>query len=137
MDDINDLIEQCRKNRDNLWRQISAHKAEIARLEKLEYIDEEKSVKWNREEKERLIRSEKAKLGAARHKYDKAYDPVVDFVKNEIRSDGFTEAAVDIIYDKAYQRGRSDGFSYVYQLRRVPRLILSNQAWVNAPFQKK
>ena len=115
MDDIQELIEQCREKQHQLWEERNGHAAELRRLEKLDYIDENQTVAWNRREKDRLIRSERAKIGAVNAKYKKVFGLVEDAIKEEIREYDIPESVVDMIYDRAYESDHSEGYYAVFQ----------------------
>lgn len=77
-------------------------------------IDEEKSVKWNREEVARRNRSAKAKLAAIRREDNAAMQDVKDAIIEYLRDEyDLPKIVAEIVLKQAEEAGHSGGFSEV------------------------
>lgn len=84
-------------------------------------IDENKSVKWNRDEVQRLNEEVKQKIVNERHYHNLIDKAVASVIKESVNSwymEEFTDEAISIIYSKAWEDGHSYGFSEVYSYFR-------------------
>lgn len=84
-------------------------------------IDEEKSVRWNREEVERRRKEWIVKRNALLHKRDNAVGVVQNDIILQIQKELEEETGkpVDkviatLLWNKAYERGHSEGFHGIY-----------------------
>ena len=80
-------------------------------------IDEDKSVKWNREEVARLQAAydeEVKRLNTEKNKWrDELYDELYVAIQNEVGG-GISVNDASAIFWKAYERGHSAGYSEVF-----------------------
>lgn len=78
-------------------------------------LDENKSVKWNREEV--LRRNEKMNEEKRRHQelVCQELKKIESFIKDKIMNFGFTEEQTEKIFQKAYENAHSNGYREVYE----------------------
>ena len=79
-------------------------------------IDEDKSVKWNREEVERLNEEMKAKVNKnkqERRDMDNKYRK--DVIRAYANDSGYSEEKVGVIFNHAYSESHSSGMNEVIQ----------------------
>lgn len=115
MEAIHFLIDQYNDDYIAINNEISEYEKAIKNLKKTSYIDENKSVRWNKDEIARLINDEQIKINTANKKLLDARLSIVEYIKDCIKNDfDLTDRAVEIIYDRAYSDGHSYGFYDVY-----------------------
>lgn len=113
---LNFWIDTCQKEQNRLLDQIRLHDREIARLQKLDFIDENQSVKWNRDEIKRRIHSEKVKKGLLEKKLSCAMDPVVDYIKEELKNDhtSLPKDVIELAYDWGVKESCGGGYADIH-----------------------
>lgn len=113
--EMSDVGYTIRVEQDRLYSEQKAYEAANPVLAENAVIDEEQSVRWNREEVQRRNNSRKAKLAAYKRKRNELDSLGIAEVKRRIREDyGFTDMAVDLIFQKAYAHDHSYGLGSVY-----------------------
>ena len=109
-EELLDFIRATRKREDELSKERAAYAAETPVLLEGAVLDEEKSVRWNREEVARRNNSRKGKLAAYMAKINQCDKEVNEKIVAYIRSEfGFGETIARIVFDKAYDAGHHAG----------------------------
>lgn len=104
------FIRATRKREDELSKEYSAYAAENPVLSKETVIDEEKSVRWNREEVVRRNNSRKGTLAAYTAKINQCDKDINEKIVAYIRSEfDFGETIARIIFNQAYESGHHAG----------------------------
>lgn len=86
------------------------------RLDPLKVINEDKSVKWNREEVLRLNDEMKAKVESNRkERRDMSHKQDQDIIRAYSNDSGLSEEKVGIIYNYAYSESHASGINEVIQ----------------------
>ena len=78
-------------------------------------IDEEQSVRWNREEVVRRNNSRNRKIANYQRKLNAVDKKVEDEIRRRIKEEyRFDDTVADIIFSAAYEDGHSNGYTEVY-----------------------
>lgn len=78
-------------------------------------IDEEQSVRWNREEVVRRNNSRNRKIANYQRKLNAVDKKVEDEIRRRIKEEyRFGDTVADIIFSAAYEDGHSNGYTEVY-----------------------
>lgn len=98
-----------------------------------EVIDEEKSVRWNREEVERRNEAYAAEVKALNTAYNKAHNAVIEKALKYIIANvgyGCTRAKAQAIWNMAWSYGHANGlsdvYSYLTELMELATKLLSD-----------
>lgn len=125
MDDIRDLIEDSHTsyNRYN----VEAIRPTIKKWPEDYIVDEEQSVRWNREQ----IAAHNKEVDRAKKKYHNdlqaGYNNFLKDLKQAIQNDyNFTEAQANVILDHIYNDGLYDDFQRAESLCEIAYDILNN-----------
>lgn len=119
MEEFYQIVNECRMASATLWKEVCSQEEEIRRLQELPYVDINQSVYWNEEEKARLIKAARGKLGATKRKYNHAFDPVIECIKNTLRDEyALSPSVADLVYRHAYDFSHSEGWEAVYDKAR-------------------
>lgn len=98
------------------WQDMSCRPSIIKKLKEGTIIDEEQSVRWNREEVQRRneeYEKEVKQLNALKNKArDAFYEKLYMFIMNEV-GNGCTREKAMIIWNHAYEDGHSYGWSHI------------------------
>lgn len=105
-----EFIRATRKREGELNKEYSTYAAENPMLSKETVIDEEKSVRWNREEVVRRNNSRKGTLAAYTAKINQCDKDINEKIVAYIRSEfDFGETIARIIFNQAYESGHHAG----------------------------
>ncbi len=108
---VNVLIEKSEADLKALWGQMAEVHKQRSALKEGTTFDEEKSVRWNREELDRRKRSLAGKYGSLQKKCNDVENKVREAIIQYLRDEwGFTEQVAIAVYGKAYEEGHSGGF---------------------------
>lgn len=112
---MQEVDEAVRKEQNKIWEQYSEYKQANPLLPPDAVVDEEKSVRWNREQVKALNKERNAKATALKRKYEECNGLFEAEAKRRIKEEyGLSEKAVNIVYGNAYERGHSAGFLEVW-----------------------
>ena len=109
-EELFEFIRATRKREDELSKEYSAYATRNPVLSKETVIDEEKSVRWNREEVVRRNNSRKGTLAAYTAKINQCSKDINEKIVAYIRSEfGFGETIARIIFNQAYESDHHAG----------------------------
>lgn len=124
-EDLQDIFAKSRKQSEQLYKERKEYMASHPLLEEGAVLDEEKSVRWNREEVIRKNNSIKGKLAAYSAKINQCDREVNQKIQEYLCSEfGFTEAVARIIFNEAYEDGHHAGFEEVASYARSYGLLV-------------
>lgn len=112
---INTIVEECASNSCIIRAEIADKSRKVEWLNSLEYIDEDKSVKWNKEEINRQIEVFNSEINQLKKDSREVFNPCKDFIKQEIREYCFCENTINEIFDMAYAKEHDMGYHNVYE----------------------
>lgn len=113
-DELLAFIRETRERSQRLAKERSAFAANNPLLDENTVLDEEKSVRWNREEVAHRNNSRKGKLAAYVAKINQCdkdiNQKIVDYLRSEF---GFNERVANIVFNEAYEDGHHAGYEEV------------------------
>lgn len=113
-DDLLKFIRETRAKSEQLWKERSDYAANAPILNEGTILDEEQSVRWNREEVARRNNSRKGKLAAYMTKINQCNRDIDQKIKDYLRSEfGFSEAVARVVFNEAYEDGHHAGYEEV------------------------
>lgn len=108
---VNVLIEKSEADLKALWGQMAEVHKQRSALKEGTTFDEEKSVRWNREELDRRKRSLAGKYGSLQKKCNDVESNVREGIIQYLQDEwNFTKNVAVAVYGKAYEEGHSGGF---------------------------
>lgn len=106
----NEMIEKKRQ----IWDEMSAYKKANPKLKETDVLDEEQSVRWNKEEVKRRNLSRESKIASFTAALNQCNKDITEQIKKYICGNwGFKEQTAEIIYRNAYEKGHAYGYREV------------------------
>ena len=106
----NQMIEKKRQ----IWDEMSAYKKANPKLKETDVLDEEQSVRWNKEEVKRRNLSRESKIASFTAALNQCNKDITEQIKKYICGNwGFKEQTAEIIYRNAYEKGHAYGYREV------------------------
>lgn len=122
MDTYEELMKFIREKREeisSLYNERQEFFRQNPELPANAVLDEEKSVRWNREEVEHRNRSRKAKFASYMTKINRCERDIDQKIRDFVREEyGFSEAVTNIVFNEAYEAGHSGGYEEVISSAR-------------------
>lgn len=116
MDKLKEILAACDKRSHEIYLQLRALNGTIKELENPDFfINEERSVIWNRQEKALRLDKAQSEKSSLEHERINVYKPAVDYILDTIEAEGFNKRAAEVIYQKAYVDAHSAGYLEVAQ----------------------
>lgn len=113
-EDIRVYVQNKRKEISDLYAQKRKFMDETPVVPDGYIADEEKSVRWNREEVTRRNNSRKGKIASYKAKISKCETDIAEKIQEYIKASyNFGSTTAKIIYDAAYEEGHSAGYEEV------------------------
>lgn len=109
--DVMAVIAKVRDNKKAIWEERSHFAAELAELEKKEFIDENQTVEWNREEKTKQLKVLRGKITRAENMYTSADGEIENVICNYLMAEySLGREIAKCVYEKAYEDGHAAGY---------------------------
>lgn len=113
-DDLLKFIRETRAKSEQLWKERNDYATNAPILSEGTILDEEQTVRWNREEVARRNNSRKGKLAAYMTKINQCNRDIDQKIMDYLRSEfEFSEAVARIVFNEAYERGHHAGHEEV------------------------
>lgn len=113
-DELLAFIRETRERSQKLIKERSDFAANNPLLDENTVLDEDKSVRWNREEVAHRNNSRKGKLAAYMSKINQCDRDIDQKIKDYLRSEfGFSEAVARVVFNEAYEDGHHAGYEEV------------------------
>lgn len=121
--------EQC----SIVWTAMQEYAAQNPLLKEGTILDENQSVRWNREEVDARNKQRAARIRAFERKSGDIFKAANEEIKRRITEEyGLSKAAASLIFTEAYERGHSEGLRQVWckadDLARIVKAILNAEA---------
>ena len=117
--ELMDEIKKIEQKKEEIGSRYTEELRKTSVLSPDTIIDEEKSVRWNREEVARRNNSRKGKLAYFTGELNKCSREIGEKIIEHLQSEfGFTEAVARIVFDAAYESGHHAGASEVVSYAR-------------------
>ena len=113
-EELKEFIRETRAKAERLSKERNAYALSAPILNEGAVLDEDKSVRWNREEVVRRNNSRKGKLAAYMSKINQCDRDIDQKIKDYLRSEfGFSEAVARVVFNEAYEDGHHAGYEEV------------------------
>ena len=114
IEDLMEFIDKMRSERETIWEERRKFIKDNPKIPAATVLDENKTVRWNRDEVKRRNDSVTAKLAVFTRRLNKCDADFAQKVKEYIRTTyGFGETLANIVFRKAYEDGHACGYEDV------------------------